>query len=514
MIKTDNIKLPPDYSDADLKRAAAKKLSTDIDNIKSIKIIRKSIDARKTPRYVLSVAADLIDYSGIHGEKYEETKPINIIRKKFKKRPVIAGYGPAGIFAALVLAKSGAEPIILERGKSADKRKADIDRFFSGGVFSENSNIQFGEGGAGMFSDGKLATGIKSPYIKNIFETFVKCGAPEEILFSAKPHIGSDVLPKVVKNLRRETERLGGEFRFETCLTGIKLKDGKVCAALCGGEEIETDNILLSVGHSSRDTFGMLYDLGAEMEAKPFAVGCRIEHLQKDINAAQYGDSASLFPPADYKLSCHLASGLSVYTFCMCPGGYVVNSSSEQGGIVTNGYSESSRDGENANSALLVGISPKTLGGDLWAGLRLQREIERKAYNITGSFKAPCQTVGDFLKGSASTAFGEIRPTYKEGVVPSDISLCLPRYVAEALREGIKIFAQKIRGFDRYDALLTAPETRSSSPVRIVRDADMQSNIKGLYPAGEGSGYAGGITSSAVDGIRSALKMIEIQKGQ
>ncbi|MBO4897673.1 MAG: hypothetical protein J5590_05190 [Clostridia bacterium] len=510
MIKADNIKLPPGYSEADVKHAAAKKLNTSAGNIKEIKIIRKSIDARKNPQYVLSLAVDLKNYDGIKGEEYEETKPIYIIKKKFKKRPVVVGFGPAGMFAAYVLAKSGAEPVIIERGTEAAKRKADIDMFTKGAAFSENSNIQFGEGGAGMFSDGKLATGIKSPYIKNIFETFVKCGAQEEILYSAKPHIGSDVLPKVVTNLRREIENLGGVFRFETPLTGIKLNDGRVCAAVCGEEEIETDNILLSVGHSARDTFRMLYDLGAELEAKPFAIGCRIEHLQKDINRAQYGNAADMFPPADYKLSCHLKSGYSVYTFCMCPGGYVVNSASENGTIVTNGYSESGRDGENANSALLVGISPQMLGGDLWAGINLQKDIEKRAFDISGSNKAPCQTVGDFLKGRASQTFGKIRPTFSTGVIPSDISLCLPRFVTDALREGIIEFAKKIRGFDSSDALLTAPETRSSSPVRMVRGEDMQSNIKGLFPAGEGSGYAGGITSSAVDGIRSALKMIEL----
>lgn len=510
MIKIDNIKMPPTYTDADLMRAAAKTLSTSENNIKKLKIIKKSIDARKTPQYVFSLAAELYDTGNIKGEEYKEVKPIHILRKKFKKRPVIVGFGPAGMFAALVLAESGAEPVILERGKSADKRKADIDAFAKGGAFSENSNIQFGEGGAGMFSDGKLATGIKSPYIKNIFETFVRMGAPGEILYSAKPHIGSDILPSVVKNIRHEIENLGGEFRFETALTDIRIKDGRVCAAVCGGEELETDNILLSVGHSARDVFKLLHGLGAEMQAKPFAVGCRIEHLQKDINAAQLGKSAHLFPPADYKLSCHLKTGLSVYTFCMCPGGYVVNSSSEKGTIVTNGYSESGRDGENANSALLVGITPEMLGGGLWSGVSLQRDIERKAFDLSGSFKAPCQTVGDFLKGKKSTAFGEIKPTFSTGVIPSDISLCLPRFVTESLREGIKIFAQKLRGFDRCDALLSAPETRSSSPVRILRNETFQSNICGLFPAGEGSGYAGGITSSAVDGIRAALSMIDL----
>ena len=408
------------------------------------------------------------------------------------------------------MAKSGAEPIVLERGRRADKRKEDIKRFTEGKTFSESSNIQFGEGGAGMFSDGKLATGIKSPYINSIFKTFAALGAPGEILYSAKPHIGSDILPTVVENLRHEIEKLGGEFRFETCLTDIIDKDGRVCAAVCGEEETETDNILLATGHSARDTLKMLYENGVLLAPKPFAIGCRIEHMQKDINAAQYGAAAHLFPPADYKLSCHLKSGYSVYTFCMCPGGYVVNSSTEKDGIVTNGFSESKRDGENANSALLVGITPEMLGGGIWTGMNLQCETERKAYSLSGGFKAPCQMVGDFLRGRKSVSFGDIKPTFSTGVTPSDISLCLPQFVSDSIRAGIKEFARKIRGFDRYDALLTAPETRSSSPVRILRDDSFQTNIRGLYPAGEGSGYAGGITSSAVDGIRAALSMIEL----
>ena len=510
MIKIDNIKLPPFYTDTDIKSAAAKKLATTEGNIARIKILRKSIDARKIPQYVLSVAAELYDENGIKGEEYKEVQKIYIQKKKLKKRPVVVGFGPAGMFAALVLAKSGAEPIVIERGRRADKRKADIDKFAQGIAFSESSNIQFGEGGAGMFSDGKLATGIKSPYIKSIFKTFVEMGAPEEILYSAKPHIGSDILPTVVENLRREIENLGGEFRFETCLTDIKAKAGKVCAAVCGEKEIETDNILLAIGHSARDTFKMLYENGVMLTPKPFAIGCRIEHLQKDINAAQYKAAAHVFPPADYKLACHLKSGYSVYTFCMCPGGYVVNSSSEKDGIVTNGYSESKRDGENANSALLVGITPEMLGGDIWAGIDLQREIERKAYDLTGSFKAPCQMVGDFLQGRQSVCFGDIKPTFSTGVVPADISLCLPQFAAVSIREGIKTFARKIQGFDRYDALLTAPETRSSSPIRILRDNSFQANIRGLYPVGEGSGYAGGITSSAVDGVRAALSLTDL----
>ncbi len=513
MILVKDIKLPPEKA-ADVKKAAAKKLAVSEDDITDIKILRRSIDARKKPMYIFTAAVSLRNEKNVSGERYEGIKPIYIKKAKFRKRPVIAGFGPAGMFAALMLARAGAMPLVLEQGKSVEERKRDVAAFFSGGELCESSNIQFGEGGAGTFSDGKLATGIKSRYIKNVLGTFVEFGAKEDILIDAKPHIGSDVLPRVVTNIRKEIERLGGEVKFETTLEDIITDKNVLCGVKTDKGEIETDTLFLAVGHSAGKTFGMLQKNGVRLESKPFSVGCRIEHLQKDISRAQYGAASKILPPADYKLACHLKNGFSVYTFCMCPGGYVVNSGSEKGGIVTNGYSESRRDGKNANSALLVGVSPEVFGDDPLGGIEFQRKIEKAAFDISGSFKAPCQLVGDFLQGKESRRIGDIEPTFSGGVTLSDISLCLPRFAAESLREGIRQFATRLHGFDRYDAVLTAPETRSSSPVRIVRDKEsMQSEIKGIYPIGEGSGYAGGITSSAIDGIYAAEKAIELNLG-
>ena len=513
MILVKDIKLPPEKA-ADVKKAAAKKLAVSEDDITDIKILRRSIDARKKPMYIFTAAVALRGEESVSGERYEEIKPIYIKKAKFRKRPVIAGFGPAGMFAALMLARAGAMPLVLEQGKSAEERKRDVAAFFSGGELCESSNIQFGEGGAGTFSDGKLATGIKSRYIKNVLSTFVEFGAKEDVLIDAKPHIGSDVLPRVVTNIRKEIERLGGEVKFETTLEDIITDKNVLCGVKTDKGEIETDTLFLAVGHSARKTFKMLQKIGVRLESKPFSIGCRIEHLQKDISASQYGAASKILPPADYKLACHLKNGFSVYTFCMCPGGYVVNSGSEKDGIVTNGYSESRRDGKNANSALLVGVSPEVFGHDPLSGIEFQRKIEKAAFDVSGSFKAPCQLVGDFLKGKESHRIGDIEPTFSGGVTLSDISLCLPRFAAESLREGIRQFAARLHGFDRYDAVLTAPETRSSSPVRIVRDKEsMQSGIKGIYPIGEGSGYAGGITSSAIDGIYAAEKAIELNLG-
>ena len=412
------------------------------------------------------------------------------------------------MFCAYILARAGACPIVIERGKSVDERAEDISAFRLGAPLNENSNICFGEGGAGTFSDGKLTTGINSIYVKEVLETFVSMGAPEDILYSNKPHVGSDVLPKVVKNIREKIIELGGEVKFSEMVTGLKLYNGAVSSVVTTKGEYETDHAILAIGHSARETFEYLYSLGANMVSKPFSVGARIEHKQKDISYSQLGEEYEKFPAADYKLSVHLG-GASVYTFCMCPGGYVVNSSSGKGEIVTNGYSMRARDGENANSAVLVAVSPESFGLSPMAGIAFQKGIEKSAFDASGSYKAPCQLVGDFLKRKPSTELGDIMPTYDKGVHLCGIDCCLPSFITEAMREGISAFANKIKGFDRYDAVLTAPETRSSSPVRIVRDENMESNIKGLYPTGEGSGYAGGITSSAVDGIETALKIIE-----
>ncbi len=508
MFLLKDIKLTLTESEDALFEKAAKNLSCRREDILEIKIIKKSIDARREPLYVYSVAAKVSSSARVKGEKYIEAPSVKVKKAVFKKRPVIIGFGPAGIFAAYFLSKAGARPIVIEMGKDADKRAEDIKAFRLGAPLNARSNICFGEGGAGTFSDGKLTTGIGSAYVKEVLKIFAEHGAPEDILYTQKPHVGSDVLPLVIKNIRKSIIKMGGEVHFEEKFLSFKTFKGEICAAVTDKGEYETDTLLLSVGHSARDIFQMLYQSGVLMEAKPFSVGARIEHKQKDISFSQYGKNYHLLPSAEYKLSVH-RGGASVYTFCMCPGGYVVNSSSEKGEVVTNGYSLRARDGENANSAILVAVSPQSYGLGAMAGIAFQKGIEKSAYEMSASYKAPCQLVGDFLKKKPSRSLGDIGPTYDKGVMMGDISCCLPSFITEAMREGIRAFADKIKGFDRYDAVLTAPETRSSSPVKILRGEDMQCNIKGIYPIGEGSGYAGGITSSAVDGINAALKIIE-----
>jgi len=510
MFLVNGVKISVYEEEALLYERVAKKLFTSRKNIKNIKIIKKSIDARKKPcSYVYSVAVEVFDEKGIKADRYESKPPLKISEKSFKKRPLVVGFGPAGMLCAYILAKSGAKPIVIERGRDVEKRAVDINAFRQGDNFNPESNICYGEGGAGTFSDGKLGTGISSPYISYFLQLFHSMGAPEDILYSAKPHVGSDILPTVCKNIREEIIKMGGEIRFGEKVSSIITENGKICAAVTDKGILECDILVLAIGHSARETFEMLYNMGVKMEAKPFSVGARIEHLQKDISFAQYGEDYKHMPAADYKLVHHLQNGVSVYSFCMCPGGYVTNSSSGIGEIVTNGYSFRKRDGENANSALLVSVTPENFGFNPMAGIAFQRGIEKSAYESSFSYKAPAQLVGDFLKGVPSKEIGDINPSYDKGVKIGDISCCLPTFAVEALREGIKAFANKIRGFDRYDSVLTAPETRSSSPVKIMRDEKMESNIKGLYPIGEGSGYAGGITSSAVDGIKAALMITE-----
>lgn len=508
MLKIDGVRLNIKEDESVLKEKTEKLLGH---KLSSLFVYKRAIDARKKSdiSFVYSVVADVQNEekyikNGISIFKDETFTYPELLKKA--ERPIVIGTGPAGSFAALTLAKAGARPIIIERGRKVCERKKDTDIFFSGGALNENSNVQFGEGGAGTFSDGKLNTGTHSPYIRKILSEYVNFGAPSSILTDAKPHIGTDILITVAENMRKEIERLGGTYIFEQKVKSIEIKNGKIKAVVTD-EEIETDNVILAIGHSARDTFSMLFEKGVQMEQKPFSVGVRIEHPQSLINKIQYGEfeNHKKLPPADYKFwgDC--------YSFCMCPGGYVVAAASEEGGIVTNGMSYSARDGINANSALLINVDSKDFGEELFAGVEFQRKIEKSAYNLTKSYKAPAQTLGDFLKGKETKVFGEVSPTYEPGVVPSNLKYCLPENVCNKLVSGINMADRKLKGFMLSDAVITAPETRSSSPVRILRDKEtLQSvSVEGLYPCGEGAGYAGGIMSAAADGIRCAVKLIE-----
>lgn len=510
MIRITDIRLSLDENRDDLFVKVKDKYNPK--NISNFQISKKSLDARKKNdiHYVYAVDFCAENEKELI-EKYKnvrqiENKPYTFPKGgKIDKPVVVAGFGPAGMMCALMLAENGYRVIVTERGKCVEERKKDVEKFFETGVLNPASNVQFGEGGAGTFSDGKLTTGIKDFRIKKVFEEFHAHGAPEEILYLSKPHIGTDNLYHMVAAIREDIIRLGGEVRFSSQITDIKIRDGKVTAAVVNGkDEIETDNIVLATGHSARDTFEMLKNRGIPMKQKSFSVGARIEHSQKLINDAQYGGEYDNLPVADYKLSVKTSGGRGVYTFCMCPGGEVIASASEEGGIVTNGMSSFARSGRNANSALLVSVTPDDFkSDDPLAGMYFQREIEQKAFReAKGTYKAPCQTVGDFL-GNGSSLITE--PTYRPGVTWTPICNVLPDYVTDAMREAIAELDKKLRGFADSGAVLTAPETRSSSPVRILRDdKTLQSEVEGLYPCGEGAGYAGGITSAAVDGIKIA----------
>ena len=519
MILINNVLLPLNTDFKNLSSIAAKELKTDIKNIKSALLYRKSVDARHKDNIVFccSLKVELITNEERILQKCNKAVAFNEKRYMWKKldnipqnRPIVVGFGPAGMFAALTLAKAGLKPLVLERGSDVDTRKKQVDSFFNGGSLNLNSNVQFGEGGAGTFSDGKLNTGIKNPRVRTVLEVFNFHGAPEKILIDAKPHIGTDILIDVVKSIRREIISLGGEIRFDTRLDKINIKNNTVCSVLANGEEITADTVILATGHSARDTFKMLKDIGADMVRKPFAMGVRIEHLQSDINKALYGKfhDSEYLGAADYKLWTHLKSGRGVYTFCMCPGGEVINASSEQNALAVNGMSYSARDGMNANSALLVNVEPEDFGNDdVLAGCKLQEQIEKKAF-CTANGEVPITTVGEFVFGKEQK-LGKVKPTVKPRYCFADFKEIFPSFICESIKEGIFEFDKKIKGFCDEDAVLTAPETRSSSPVRIVRNEEMQSvSFSGLYPCGEGAGYAGGIVSAAVDGITVAEKII------
>ena len=525
MIRISQIKLPVEHDGLALLQAAARELKTSSDKIENLTIQKKSIDARKKPiSYVYTVDVKLKgeekllkklhnrNVARVEKKRYQFPEPGS---EKLEHRPVIVGTGPAGLFCGLMLARAGYRPILLERGETARKRKETVDRFWNGGALAPNSNVQFGEGGAGTFSDGKLNTLVKDPAGRGrlVLQTFVQAGAPEEILYWNKPHLGTDVLISVVEHIRKEIESLGGEVCFGTQLTDIDIRDGRVRGVYTKCNDVpkqeaaylETEVLVLAIGHSARDTFAMLKDRAVPMERKAFAVGVRIEHPQDMINVSQYGEGyPKALPTAAYKVTRKVSGDRGVYSFCMCPGGYVVNASSEEGGLAVNGMSYQARDSRNANSAMIVTVRPEDFGGDdLLSGVEFQRRLERAAYQAGGG-KVPVQLLGDFRQHTVSTALGEVEPCMKGAWTFGDVRGIFPAQLSAALEEGIEGSEHLIPGFARADAVLSGVESRTSSPVRILRGENQESTVQGLYPCGEGAGYAGGITSAAMDGVKTA----------
>lgn len=550
MIRLKDISVRENLSDEEVVRLALKKFKIPEESLKQWRIFRKSIDARNKNdvHFVYSIDVEFVNNSQAEVKKllakFQATKvkelelPEIMVSRRSKYRPVIVGAGPAGLYAALVLAEHGVKPIVIEQGKMVDDRIGDVEVFKKTGKLNVLSNIQFGEGGAGTFSDGKLNTGINNPYCQKVLEIFVKFGAPKQILYMNKPHVGTDNLVKIVKNMREEIIRLGGTFLFNEKVIDFEIENNLLKSVKCRcslnnehkamltvdtskivNDELEknidyellTDTVVLAIGHSSRDTFERLYELGVNMEAKSFSVGARIEHKQEMINKAQYGEITTLeLPAADYKLVYH-GKERTLYTFCMCPGGAVVPSTSEENAVVTNGMSYFARDMENANSAVLVGVNPEDFEGTHpLRGMFFQRELEHKAFEVGGkNYQAPAQRVEDFLAKRKTTQWGEVKPSYMPKVTMADLHEVLPPFITDTMEEGIISLDKKLIGFADKDAVLTGVETRSSSPVRILRDENGMANLQGVYPCGEGPGYAGGIMSAAVDGIRVAIKILE-----
>lgn len=521
MIRINNIKIRKDITNNEVFNLAIKKINIKKEDIIDWHISKKSIDARKKDDicYVYSIDIKVRDENKY--KKFEKVKEYtfpNISNKKtFLNQPIIIGAGPSGLFAALTLVQSGISPIIIEQGETVENRKKTIEDFSNGKQLNTFSNVQFGEGGAGTFSDGKLTTGINSPYCKKVLQEFVNFGAPEEILYLSKPHIGTDNLINIIKNMREYISSQGGTFLFNTKVVDFKIEKNTIKGVICKDlinnkiQEFNTDTVILAIGHSSRDTFEKLYEKGIYMEAKNFSVGVRIEHLQEMINKSQYGKTTKLkLPPAEYKLACHLPNGRSCYTFCMCPGGVVMPSSSDLNTIVTNGMSNFLRDGKNANSAILVNVTPEDFDTTTpLGGIYFQKDLEEKAFILGGSnYSAPIQRLEDFMVNKKSTYIGKIKPTYVPGTTLSNLNEILPNFVSHTLKEGIKYFDTKLNGFAHPDSILTGVETRSSSPVKIPRNDNLICNIQGIYPCGEGAGYAGGIMSAAVDGIKCAISLM------
>ncbi len=519
-LKLSNIKVPVG-SEKNLKNLVCKQFRIRTEDLNGFRITRQSVDARKKNNVLYNFQVEvtipdqyqtLLNSPGVTGCAPEEELAYPKWTQDFS--PVVVGFGPAGMFAALYLARCGAHPVIIERGERIEERQQSVQQFLYTKVLNPNSNVQFGEGGAGTFSDGKLNTNVNSEYNQYILNEFYRHGAPESVTYQQNPHVGTDYLSKVVKNIRSEIESLGGEFHFNTLFDDLEKSGDTVIVHCQDGKTFTTKYLLLGLGHSARDTIRMLHTKGLMMEAKPFSIGIRMEHLQRDINRMQYGQAASLLPPASYKGVVHIGNR-GVYTFCMCPGGTVMASASEEGTIVTNGMSEHKRDKANANSALLVSVLPEDfLHGSVLDGIDYQEKYERLAFRMAGDGRAPGNLVGEFLKGQVATRHRKVVPSYPHGLYYGDFSRCLPDYAVHALREALPQLDRRLPGIANVDTVLTGVETRSSSPVRMLRNEERVSSISNVYPIGEGAGYAGGIMSAAIDGLKTAIHITSHQNAQ